>query len=579
MVHCTTSLSLINVQIVLGSTDVAINMSATSTTPNITLTPAQWLSMFTKARERDWKKEENMAAFAEMAKVDGWHITPLAFAHQVLLANARPRGPTPRKRQCSRGSRSTHSQSRQKLNISVQQAFAASGSFDAKLSTDEVIDPSKTALERDPSKTRAPLAYLPNPISPARSTLILDVRAPIEFEKAHIPGAVNIPLFDDDERSRIGTAFKRNGGRPAALKLGMRYVIPKFKRWAVEVRDLLREEEREEGKGPISTSAAATATVSASVSAAASVPTTTSSTTHPHRIIIYCARGGMRSHAFAWLMHHHFTTLLSQEDESATISSIPDAQFVVLEHGYKGFLRWARLGVYAAESYARPPPPLCIIGGRSGSGKTMVLRAIERLGEEKGEEAEGKVGRRGSSSSSSSINGSALSGHVVGVPLHSQESLFAYTIDLEGLANHRGSTFGEIGQHPGGQPAANMFLVYVALKYAAIALHYGSVCSASHTPKRFIFIEDEGPAIGKVSTPPALYALMRAADHVVRLVVPLSLRTQTLVQAYASPKVIDSMGLGVWRDKMVKGLRKLKKHVDKRKMKDLITAIDEKVSV
>ncbi|CAL1141295.1 unnamed protein product [Cladocopium goreaui] len=41
--------------------------------------------------------------------------------------------------------------------------------------------------------------------------LTIDVRSPAEFEAGHIPGAVNVPLFDDEARALVGTDFKRKG--------------------------------------------------------------------------------------------------------------------------------------------------------------------------------------------------------------------------------------------------------------------------------------------------------------------------------------------------------------------------------
>ena len=38
---------------------------------------------------------------------------------------------------------------------------------------------------------------------------IADVRSPSEFNFGHIPGAVNIPLFDDKERETVGIKFKK----------------------------------------------------------------------------------------------------------------------------------------------------------------------------------------------------------------------------------------------------------------------------------------------------------------------------------------------------------------------------------
>ncbi|MDQ2795089.1 MAG: rhodanese-like domain-containing protein, partial [Bacteroidota bacterium] len=38
---------------------------------------------------------------------------------------------------------------------------------------------------------------------------ILDVRAPAEYAQGHIPGALSLPLFTDEERARIGTTYKQ----------------------------------------------------------------------------------------------------------------------------------------------------------------------------------------------------------------------------------------------------------------------------------------------------------------------------------------------------------------------------------
>ena len=39
--------------------------------------------------------------------------------------------------------------------------------------------------------------------------LIIDVRSPAEFALDHIPGAVNYPVLNNEERAQIGTLYKQ----------------------------------------------------------------------------------------------------------------------------------------------------------------------------------------------------------------------------------------------------------------------------------------------------------------------------------------------------------------------------------
>ncbi|MCD4769624.1 MAG: hypothetical protein K8R35_05600 [Bacteroidales bacterium] len=57
------------------------------------------------------------------------------------------------------------------------------------------------------------------------SAPVVDVRTPAEFARGHIPGAVNIPLFTDEQRADIGTAYKQKGRLKAILK-GLDYIGP-----------------------------------------------------------------------------------------------------------------------------------------------------------------------------------------------------------------------------------------------------------------------------------------------------------------------------------------------------------------
>jgi tRNA 2-selenouridine synthase len=60
----------------------------------------------------------------------------------------------------------------------------------------------------------------------AGAHVIVDVRSPKEFTEGHIPGAVNISLFTDDERAVIGTLYQKQGREQAILK-GLDFALPK----------------------------------------------------------------------------------------------------------------------------------------------------------------------------------------------------------------------------------------------------------------------------------------------------------------------------------------------------------------
>lgn len=51
---------------------------------------------------------------------------------------------------------------------------------------------------------------------------VLDVRSPGEYTHAHIPGAYSFPLFNDEERKEIGTAYKQQS-QQIAIKIGLGY--------------------------------------------------------------------------------------------------------------------------------------------------------------------------------------------------------------------------------------------------------------------------------------------------------------------------------------------------------------------
>jgi len=94
------------------------------------------------------------------------------------------------------------------------------------------------------------------------SCSVIDVRSPGEFLHAHFPSAQNIPLFSDEERKEVGTAYKKIG-RETAIKIGLDYFGPKMKL-------IIEEVEKINKKGD--------------------------------PLIVYCWRGGMRSAGISWLL-------------------------------------------------------------------------------------------------------------------------------------------------------------------------------------------------------------------------------------------------------------------------------------
>ena len=96
----------------------------------------------------------------------------------------------------------------------------------------------------------------------AEGVPIVDVRSPGEFSRAHLLGAYSLPLFSDEERAAVGTLYAQEG-RDAAVELGLEYVGGKM-------RSLVQEAKKLAGESG--------------------------------RIGVYCARGGMRSEAVAWLL-------------------------------------------------------------------------------------------------------------------------------------------------------------------------------------------------------------------------------------------------------------------------------------
>jgi len=220
---------------------------------------------------------------------------------------------------------------------------------------------------------------------------IVDVRTPSEFAQGHWPGAVNIPLFTDEQRHLVGLNYKQEG-RLAAIQLGLKLCGPSL--------------------------------------AELSIALTTAAAGPANPLRIYCWRGGMRSNSMGWL------------------AGLSDHPVMVLEGGYKSYRRWV------LECFEQTWP-LRVLGGRTGTGKTDLLLELNQQG--------------------------------VGV------------IDLEGLANHRGSSFGNLGLPP--QPTSEHYENKLA--ECLEVLH--------HTGVQEIWLEAESIQVGRCRIPKGLFDQMQTS--------------------------------------------------------------------
>ena len=227
-----------------------------------------------------------------------------------------------------------------------------------------------------------------------RGGVVLDVRSPGEYAAGHLPGAVSFPLFTDDERAWVGTAYKQEG-KQVAVDLGLELVGPKLRDMAARARALF---EAQETRTPL---------------------------------LVHCWRGGMRSGSVDWLLR---------------TAEVPSAR---CHGGYKA----CRAVLRATFQTARP---YVVLGGMTGTAKTDVIHALADQHER--------------------------------------------TLDLEGMARHFGSSFGNLEAHP--QPSTEQFSNDLAWALRALDRdgHDGPV-----------WVENESRSIGWVQMPEDFHKRLRSA--------------------------------------------------------------------
>jgi len=227
-----------------------------------------------------------------------------------------------------------------------------------------------------------------------RGGVVLDVRAPEEYAAGHLPGAVSFPLFTDEERAQVGTAYKQES-KQEAVDLGLELVGPKLRDMATRARALF---EAQDTRTPL---------------------------------LVHCWRGGMRSGSVDWLLR---------------TAEVPTAR---CHGGYKA----CRAELRATFQKARP---YVVLGGMTGTAKTDAIHALADQKER--------------------------------------------TLDLEGMARHFGSSFGNLGAHP--QPSTEQFSNDLAWALRALDRdgHEGPV-----------WVENESRSIGWVQMPEDFHKRLRSA--------------------------------------------------------------------
>ena len=152
---------------------------------------------------------------------------------------------------------------------------------------------------------------------------LIDVRSPSEYYKGHMPNSINIPLFDNDERSIIGTIYKKEGRKRAVIE-GLKF----FEKKMEYLLDNL-------------------------FMSIDSYKTIANKNNNELFFRIYCSRGGMRSQSIAWLLEKY------------------KLNPITLKGGYKKYRRWI-LDCFSKKWN------IIIIGGKTGSGKTRLLSLLNK---------------------------------------------------------------------------------------------------------------------------------------------------------------------------------------------------------
>ncbi len=246
-----------------------------------------------------------------------------------------------------------------------------------------------------------------------KGSLPVDVRTAAEFERGHIPGAVNLPIFDEKERHEIGLLYKQSS-KEEAKRAGIQYMSARLPAYYDRVMALLES----------------------------------------HRpLLFYCARGGMRSGSIGGLL--------------ASLGH----PVLIMEGGFKAY---RRLVLDTFDSHGFFDRSFVMLHGHTGVGKTEILEELARRGEQ--------------------------------------------VLDLEALADHRGSLLGGIGREPLTSQMQYENMIFEEL--------------AGFGPGP-VYLESESRRVGMVTVPKPLFDVMGEGQHVL-IEDTMARRAERLVADYTA---------------------------------------------
>lgn len=271
--------------------------------------------------------------------------------------------------------------------------------------------------------------------------IFIDLRSESEFNNATIPGSINIPILNNEERKLVGTAYKQENTEKAKL-LGLEIVGRKLPYMYKEISKLNEKEKT---------------------------------------LVFFCARGGYRSSSIVSLL-----------------SSIGTPS-IKLEGGYKDY----RNHVLEMLPSIMDDVNFVVLYGNTGTGKTEILKDLDREGSD--------------------------------------------VLDLEGAANHRGSTLGSVGL--GEQNSQKMFesILYNSLR---------------DRKSNLVFTEGESKRIGKDVIPDCIFNKIKSGIHL-SITCPIEYRVETIFKDYVHGT----------DEELIEAITYLKKRLGKSKVDEYISKI------